>query len=210
MVRLLVLLLLLCLAPQPVVAAGLGVEAVDALVPRRIKVSLGVERSWMSVDARVAPADLGAPDWGAWDRDRSGGIDPAERPALLADLERLELAHLAVSVDGVVMPNARMTSAFEALPDGPIPLDQRLTLRLQTQWAQTLAVGEHRVTLYDQPRDPNGVVPFRPAFARSLKFVEGSGARAEIRGGRTRVEIATTRNAPIFWGTFVREDEAAR
>ena len=71
-----------------------------------------------------------------------------------------------------------------------------------------LAAGEHRFAVYDQPLGRDGVVPFRVSFGRGLLALGGGGARAEIRGGGKRVEVATTKLAPIFWGRFVRKDEA--
>ncbi len=197
------------LAPSAASAAGPGVAAVNTLVPRRIKLSVAADRSWISVDARLLPADLGSTDWSAWDRDGSGVIEAAEVGSLQADLKRLELAHLSVAVDGVVLPITRMTVKIEGAQDAPLALDQPLVLTLQTQWRQDLAVGPHRITVYDQPRSPDGVVPFRLSFGRGLQFVDGGGARGEIRGGGQRVEVAATKAAPIFWGTFVRRDEAA-
>ena len=201
------LLAILLFAP-PAAAAEIGVEAVDALVPRRIKLSVAAERSWVSVDARVRPEDVGAADWSAWDRDGSGAIELKERPPLLADLERLEVAHLSISIDGQVLPVSRLNTKIDLDHEAVIPLDARLTLRLSTQWLQPLAAGEHRIVLYDQPRSPDGVVPFRLSFGRGLKFVDGAGARGDVRANRSRVEVATTKLAPIFWGTFVRIDEA--
>ena len=203
------LLVSLLLLPSLSGAAELGVEAVDALVPRRIKLSIAAERSWISVDSRLWPKDVGVQDWSTWDRDRSGAIEPAERPALLADLERMEAAHLSVSIDGEVLPVTRLTSKLEAAdPQAALPLDARLTLRMQTQWRQTLAAGPHRITLYDQPRSDDGVVPFRVSFGRGLTLTGGAGARAEIKGRGQRVDVATTKLSPIFWGSFVRADEA--
>ncbi len=206
--RILLLVLAFVLAPLEAPSAGLGVEAVNALVPRRIKLSVAAERSWISVDARVLPADIGAADWSAWDRDGSGAIEAAELSALTVDLKRLELSHLSVSVDGVMLPVTRMTLRTVELPP-VLPLDARIVLKIETQWVQPLAAGTHRLTIYDQPHGDDGVVPFRLSFGRGLRFANGGGARAEIRGGGQRVEVVTTKQAPIFWGTFERVDEAA-
>lgn len=203
-------LVLALLTPAAALSAELGVEAVNALVPRRVKLSVAADRSWISVDARVKPADIGAPDWSAWDRDGSGTIDPSEEGPLRADLKRLELAYLSVSVDGVMLPVTRMTLKIRGASEAPLALDAPLVLTIQTQWRQALAAGPHRLTVYDQPHSPDGVVPFRISFGRGLRFVGGGGARGEIRGGGQRVEVATTKNAPIFWGTFIREDEAVQ
>jgi len=206
--RILLLVLAFVLTPAQAPSAGLGVEAVNALVPRRIKLSVAAERSWISVDARVLPADVGAADWSAWDRDGSGAIEAAERSALTTDLKRRSLAHLSVSVDGVMLPVTRMTLKVVDMP-AALALDARLVFKIETQWRQPLAAGVHRLTIYDQPHSPDGVVPFRLSFGRGLRFTGGGGARAEIRGGGQRVEVVTTKQAPIFWGTFERIDEAA-
>jgi hypothetical protein len=206
--RILLFVLAFALTPVDALSAELGVDAVNALVPRRIKLSVAAERSWISVDARILPADIGATDWSAWDRDGSGAIEAAESSALTADLKRLELAHLSVSVDGVMLPVTRMNLKMAEVP-ATLGLDARVVLKLETQWVQPLAVGVHRLTIYDQPHGKDGVVPFRLSFGRGLRFDTGGGARAEIRGGGQRVEVVTTKQAPIFWGTFVRRDEAA-
>jgi len=191
------------------VLSGASSEAQLAakLVPRKVRVSLSKEQVFVSVRSALQPGAVGETSWARWDRNGDGSLDERELEPLLRELRALELGHLGVTVDGAVVPVVRLVTKMET--KAPVPLDAELMVRFEGTEALSLAAGAHRLSVYDQPRGRDGVVPFRISFGRGLKATGGGGARAELRGGGARIEVATTKNAPIFWGGFVREDEGA-
>ena len=191
-------------------AHGAGKEAqiADQLVPRQVRVSFATEQLFVSVRSRVTPASLGETSWATWDRDGDGSLSDPELGPLLDSVTRAELGHLGVTVDGSVVPVGALRTRLEVPAERPVALDAALVLRFEGKHRTALAAGEHRFAVYDQPLGRDGVVPFRVSFGRGLLALGGGGARAEIRGGGKRVEVATTKLAPIFWGRFVRKDEA--
>ena len=199
---------LLCLLLAAPAAARDGVD-LDALVPRQVRVSIGDDHTFVSVRSRVTPADLGVADWTRWDRDASGALEEPELAPLRADLKRAETEHLCVTVDGVVVPVSRLALRIEETGGGSIGLGAALSLRIEGKLRTPLPAGAHRFTVYDEPRDPDGVVPFRVAFGRGLTASSGGGARGEIRSAGQRVEVVTSKAAPIFWGIFHRTEPGA-
>ncbi len=203
-------LLLSLLFVAPVLGGATSeAELASKLVPRQVRVSVSREQVFVSVRSALQPAALGEDTWSRWDRSGDGSLDARELEPLLRELRSLELGHLGVTVDGAVVPVASLVTKVET-KERPLPLDAELHVRFEGTHPVDVPAGLHRFAVYDQPRGRDGVVPFRISFGRGLKATGGGGARAELRGGGARVEVATTKNAPIFWGGFTREDEATR
>ncbi len=201
-------LLVVALLAGTAYGAGKETQLADQLVPRQIRVSFATEQLFVSVRSRVSPASIDEASWATWDRDGDGSLSDTELGPLLDFVTRVELGHLGVTVDGTVVPVAALKTKLEVPVERPVALDASLVLRFEGKQRTALAAGEHRFAVYDQPLGRDGVVPFRVSFGRGLHALGGGGARAEIRGGGKRVEVATTQLAPIFWGRFVRKDEA--
>lgn len=161
----------------------------------------------MSVRSTVSPALYGQRTWAAFDRDGDGQLTGGELGPLRAELKRRETSTTGISVDGRVVDVSGLTLRIEAPEQGPYPVDAELVLRIEGSVRHDIGVGEHRFVVYDQPTKADGVVPFRVAFGRGLRATGGAGSRGEIRNKGQRVEVATTAQAPILWGTFVRADE---
>ena len=198
---------LLCLLAVGPALARDG-QDLDTLVPRQVRVSIGDDHVFVSIRSRVVPSDLGVLDWSRWDRDGDGALRDGEVAGLRADLKRAETEHLCVTIDGVVVPVARLALRIEE-PVEPVGTSAVLMLRIEGKLRTPLAEGAHRFTVYDEPRQLDGVVPIRVAFGRGLRATSGGGARGELRSGGQRVEVVTSKAAPIFWGAFVREDPRA-
>lgn len=175
----------------------------ERIVPRRVQVSVGQDHVFVSVRARLSPADLGEPGWARWDRDRDGVVSAAERGPLLASLRAAETEFLSISVAAQVVPVSTLRAAFDADVPDPIPLDAELRFRAEGRMALKVD-GPTAFTLYDRPHGPDGIVPIRMSLVRGLAFVGGTGTRGELRGPR-RLEAVASQAAPAMWGAFAPE-----
>jgi hypothetical protein len=160
--------------------------------PRTEGLRLSPEGISLRVDFEVAAGEPARALRQAFDRDRSGALDPGERQALTEHLARTATLRTRLSVDGLEVPLARKAARGEKV-DLPASSTALLAVRVELAGAWPPGSGDwrgrRRVELRDE--DPSGHVPVAVECERCSVSAASSGVPDgdRVLGANTPLEL---------------------